>query len=804
MTRRAAVALNTCRIPARNAGLFSCALLMLALLLGSSEAHAQVCASSGGDGPGGTLGGVVNTYYPGAATASAGATSISLGASRIDGAATPIAVGDLLLVMQMQDATINPANNGRYGDGVNGDPGSGATAVNNSGRYEYVVATGAVGSGGGTLALRGAGAGNGLLNTYTDATASATQGQRRFQVIRVPQYSSATLGSALTAASWNGATGGVLAVDIAGALALGGATVSVSGLGFRGGGGRQLNGGAGGLSTDYRNLAANNFNGMKGEGIAGTPRYVYEARTNSVVDTGVDGYPSGSSARGAPGNAGGGGTDGNPVTNDQNSGGGGGANGGAGGLGGNTWSTNLAVGGFGGAAFVAAPGQLVLGGGAGAGSRNNTPAIAEASSGGAGGGLVLLRAGSVSGSGTINANGADGVTADNDGSGGGGAGGSVLVFAASGGLAGLNVNARGGNGANNFIGGTGGSHGPGGGGGGGYVALSSAAGGGSVAGGTSGYTVSVGTNFGALPGATGVTNSAVTASQIPGASFGAACVPALTVTKTTSTASVTNSATGTTATYSITVANAANRSTATGAITSDALPTDFTYASTTSITLTGGATRPTISDPAIGATNPMWGTFNLPAGGQVQITFRVNIAPSVGSATYQNSALSTYLDPARTVSSGTTTAPYNSASSTAEDVTVRGVPVVALTKRCTVPANCESAQQQPNTDLTFTISYANNGGLGAQSFAIIDQVPANTDFRLGSMASAPGTTGLVAAFSYSNNGGTTYAYTPVSGGGGAPAGYDRLVTHVRWTFSSALSQTAPNNAGSVSFIVRIR
>jgi len=57
---------------------------------------------------------------------------------------------------------------------------------------------------------------------------------------------------------------------------------------------------------------------------------------------------------------------------------------------------------------------------------------------------------------------------------------------------------------------------------------------------------------------------------------------------------------------------------------------------------------------------------------------------------------------------------------------------------------------------------------------------------------------------YSNNNGSTYVYTPVSGGGGAPAGYDRNVTNVRWTFSGNLSQIAPNNTGSVTFVSRIR
>jgi hypothetical protein len=44
----------------------------------------------------------------------------------------------------------------------------------------------------------------------------------------------------------------------------------------------------------------------------------------------------------------------------------------------------------------------------------------------------------------------------------------------------------------------------------------------------------------------------------------------------------------------------------------------------------------------------------------------------------------------------------------------------------------------------------------------------------------------------------------VSGSGGAPASYDRNVTHIRWSFTGNLSQTAPNNTGNVGFTVRIR
>jgi uncharacterized repeat protein (TIGR01451 family) len=110
----------------------------------------------------------------------------------------------------------------------------------------------------------------------------------------------------------------------------------------------------------------------------------------------------------------------------------------------------------------------------------------------------------------------------------------------------------------------------------------------------------------------------------------------------------------------------------------------------------------------------------------------------------------------------------------------------------------------PGSDLAYTINFSNSGQLPALNFILIDPVPANTDFKVGSVTSALGTTGLTVTISYSNNGGVSYAYTPASGAGGAPTGYDRNVTHVRWSFSGNLSGNSPNNAGSVGFTARIR
>ncbi|WP_460500970.1 beta strand repeat-containing protein, partial [Hymenobacter agri] len=300
------------------------------------------CATAGKDGAV-TLSTNPNAYYPSIAaqTRAAGSTTIQVGPAR--GAATNIAPGDLLLVIQMQGADIDASNTNTYGSGQPGTPVNGNSVTTNftAGTYEYVAvaagsATVTAGSGG-TITLATA-----LKNSYVNAVATATTGQRTFQVVRIPQYSTLTLAANIVPAAWDGSTGGIVAIGVAGQLNMAGYSIDASGKGFRGGAGRQLGGdNTTTTNTDYRSSAALNTHATKGEGIVGTPRYVND--NNALLDTRTsplalpaglnDGYPNGDNGRGAPGNAGGGGTDANHFNNDQNTGGGGGANGGQGGRG---------------------------------------------------------------------------------------------------------------------------------------------------------------------------------------------------------------------------------------------------------------------------------------------------------------------------------------------------------------------------------------------------------------------------------------------------------------------------------------
>jgi uncharacterized repeat protein (TIGR01451 family) len=138
-------------------------------------------------------------------------------------------------------------------------------------------------------------------------------------------------------------------------------------------------------------------------------------------------------------------------------------------------------------------------------------------------------------------------------------------------------------------------------------------------------------------------------------------------------------------------------------------------------------------------------------------------------------------------------------------------PDVTLVKSCPSPADCLTASQSPGTELTYQINFTNVGGSAAQQLVLVDAVPDYTDFKVSSVTTNLGTTGLVMTVEYSNDynsaspGTATWTYTPSSGGGGAASGYDRNVRAIRWRVTAGtLSYLAPNNTGNFGFTVKIR
>lgn len=453
---------------------------------------------------------IVNEFTALVSDANSGDTQLTLTQTTLNDNnrfGSALSSGDLILIIQMQGASVNASAEPWTGNGIYGLPLSAQwgeiTNYNNCGNYEFAEIASVNSSS--VITLRCA-----LQYNYT-ATG-------RVQIVRIPRLTSLIVNDTLTTQQWNGSTGGICAIEVDGDITINAnGVINATGLGFRGG-----------LATLQNNIwGAGDFasinpthGGMKGEGIAGY--------TSDYTPMG------GQYGRGAAANAGGGSTS-------HNSGGGGGANAGdilnwqdgvgvpnpayntawglespsianvsasGGGRGGYTFSSNnqnanttapgntawgadnrRIQGGFGGRPLDYSTNRLFFGGGGGSGELNNSEN--EGANGGNAGGLIYIKCfGNINGTGKIESNGENGEDvfsnnppfnsyAGNDGAGGAGAGGTIKIENTSGAtISSLTINATGGNGGNQqlvrgffYVNSINEAEGPGGGGGGGYVSL---------------------------------------------------------------------------------------------------------------------------------------------------------------------------------------------------------------------------------------------------------------------------------------------------------------------------------------------
>lgn len=127
----------------------------------------------------------------------------------------------------------------------------------------------------------------------------------------------------------------------------------------------------------------------------------------------------------------------------------------------------------------------------------------------------------------------------------------------------------------------------------------------------------------------------------------------------------------------------------------------------------------------------------------------------------------------------------------------RAFPQLTLTRSVspTTPA--------PGGELTYTINIANVGELGATGVALVETVASQVAFKIGSVTSTL-PSGVTAAVSYSNDGGTTFTYTPLSGGCAAATGHDGCVNRVRWSFTGTLAPGAAASATTLTFLGQLR
>ncbi len=178
------------------------------------------------------------------------------------------------------------------------------------------------------------------------------------------------------------------------------------------------------------------------------------------------------------------------------------------------------------------------------------------------------------------------------------------------------------------------------------------------------------------------------------------------------------------------------------------------------------------TDRTADVTGAGYAIAGLPVGGSV--TWTLEVAPSaapvpVPGGTVFN-AFMTAASPA-----------YPTFSDQVEAVTS------SISPNLTVLKSADKATAVPGEDVTYSIAVSNGSGLtNASAIGVTEPVPANTGFRVGTATFAPGTSTLTAAVSYSDDGGSTWTYSPASGGCAAPAGYDYCVSDIRWTMSGSM------------------
>jgi hypothetical protein len=108
-----------------------------------------------------------------------------------------------------------------------------------------------------------------------------------------------------------------------------------------------------------------------------------------------------------------------------------------------------------------------------------------------------------------------------------------------------------------------------------------------------------------------------------------------------------------------------------------------------------------------------------------------------------------------------------------------------------------------NAELAYEMDYRNVSNNLLVNLVIQNPIPVHAQFRVGSTSNGAPPAEITEVMPlFSNDGGKTWNYNPVSGGGGAPALYDANVTHVRFMLNGVLTPGTSSQKG-VGFKVRV-
>ncbi|MBI2952671.1 MAG: DUF11 domain-containing protein [Chloroflexi bacterium] len=178
--------------------------------------------------------------------------------------------------------------------------------------------------------------------------------------------------------------------------------------------------------------------------------------------------------------------------------------------------------------------------------------------------------------------------------------------------------------------------------------------------------------------------------------------------KSTLSPTVSQTLSGTSATYVITVTNQL-ATPITGVIVTDTLPSGYSFSSTSSIT--GYSSQESTIAPSVGDNPVKWGSYTIAGSSSMIITFVAAIGTSVGTATFQNSVEAT-------TSSGTFIG-FDPLVTTVEDVTVQQ-PAVIISNTTSTPSVINTVN---GTTATYTLVLRNTGTADATGVIVTDSLP---------------------------------------------------------------------------------
>ena len=180
------------------------------------------------------------------------------------------------------------------------------------------------------------------------------------------------------------------------------------------------------------------------------------------------------------------------------------------------------------------------------------------------------------------------------------------------------------------------------------------------------------------------------------------------------------------ATYTLTATNSGGGVTAGTITVTDTLPTGLTPTAATGTGWTCGI---------VGQTMTCTRSDAMAAGGSYPaITLTVNVS---------NTAPASIINTASISGGGEVITSNNTAN---DPTTIIATPHLSLVKSVTPTGN-----QLPGAELTYKIVYTNDGGTAAQKITLVDSIPDNTDFKIGSATSNAATTGLTLVVEFSND-----------------------------------------------------